>query len=297
MDSILAQSSIKTYNRAWVLFLEFAELFHVLQRGRLSLPVSVANLSLYVSFLDHKGLAPTTISTYTSAISFRHKLAGVPDPTSAFVIQKLLQATRFNKRAMDTRLPITEDLLEKLCSASKSTLVNAYKGQLFRTMMITAFWGFMRVGEITAPTNSPDQALQTSDLSFSSDGSKQQATIVLRKFKHHRGGDPVYVKMESYQHIVICPVRSLITYLQCKQSSVGPLFAFIDGCPVPRSWFSTQLDFAVRFCGLNSSRYKTHSFRIGAASSAAARGLSDAQIRLKGRWRSDAFKRYIRPIA
>ena len=44
-------------------------------------------------------------------------------------------------------------------------------------------------------------------------------------------------------------------------------------------------------------RYKAHGFRIGAASRAAASGLSDAQIRFLGRWSSDAFKVYIRPDA
>ncbi|KAK6195007.1 hypothetical protein SNE40_000528 [Patella caerulea] len=39
----------------------------------------------------------------------------------------------------------------------------------------------------------------------------------------------------------------------------------------------------------------THSFRIGGASLAAHNGLSDSQIRQLGRWRSDAFRKYIRP--
>ena len=35
---------------------------------------------------------------------------------------------------------------------------------------------------------------------------------------------------------------------------------------------------ALTFCDLNTSWYQTHSFRIGAASWAAARGFSDSQI-------------------
>ena len=48
------------------------------------------------------------------------------------------------------------------------------------------------------------------------------------------------------------------------------------------------------FCGLDTARYKSHSFRIGAAFDAALRGFSDAQIRLMVRWRSDAFRQNIR---
>lgn len=73
----------------------------------------------------------------------------------------------------------------------------------------------------------------------------------------------------------------------------GPLF--IDcGKPITRNIFVEKLSWAVKSCGLDSSRYKGHSFRIGAASYAADRGLSDSQIRTLGRWQSNAFTKYIR---
>ena len=68
----------------------------------------------------------------------------------------------------------------------------------------------------------------------------------------------------------------------------------MDGLPVSPSNFSQRLSAAVQLCGLAPSRYKGHSFRIGAASHAADRGWSDAQIRALGRWKSNAFQRYIR---
>jgi hypothetical protein len=39
---------------------------------------------------------------------------------------------------------------------------------------------------------------------------------------------------------------------------------------------------------------KGHSFRIGAATAAAIQGASDEDIQRMGRWKSQAFKRYIR---
>ncbi|KAI0820425.1 hypothetical protein BC628DRAFT_1276145, partial [Trametes gibbosa] len=45
--------------------------------------------------------------------------------------------------------------------------------------------------------------------------------------------------------------------------------------------------------GLDSSKYSGHSFRRGAATSAAAVGYADHEIQLLGRWRSDAYKLYI----
>ena len=63
------------------------------------------------------------------------------------------------------------------------------------------------------------------------------------------------------------------------------MFITVDGLPV---------SMAIQLCGLAPSRYKGHSFRIGTASHAVDRGLSDAQIHALGRWKSNAFQRYIR---
>ncbi len=60
------------------------------------------------------------------------------------------------------------------------------------------------------------------------------------------------------------------------------------------SKFLQQLSLVFRSCGLDSSKYKSHSFCIGAATFAADCGFSDTQIRLMGRWKSDASRKYIR---
>ena len=58
--------------------------------------------------------------------------------------------------------------------------------------------------------------------------------------------------------------------------------------------FNPELSRCLTFCGLDTKKYKGHSFRIGAASHAADKGFSDAQVRTLGRWKSGAFKSYIR---
>ncbi len=66
------------------------------------------------------------------------------------------------------------------------------------------------------------------------------------------------------------------------------------GTPVAREAFAVQLSETIRLWGLNPDRYKGHSFRIGAASHAAGRGMSDSQIRIMGRWKTNAFQKFIR---
>ena len=89
--------------------------------------------------------------------------------------------------------------------------------------------------------------------------------------------------------VLFGPVKILFYFLVARGDSQGAIFIQDDGSPVSRSWFSTQLSSAIKLCGLNPSVYKGHSFRIGAASHAAERGTSDAQIRILGRLKSNNF--------
>ena len=70
------------------------------------------------------------------------------------------------------------------------------------------------------------------------------------------------------------------------------LFAHIPGSPMLRREFDSSLRSLLpgSTCGLSSRPFKWHGVRIRAATSAALRGESDAQIRLAGRWASDAAR-------
>ena len=74
----------------------------------------------------------------------------------------------------------------------------------------------------------------------------------------------------------------------------GPLFLFEDGRPLTRARFADEVRRALSFAGIDQSQYCTHSFRIGAATTAAAKGIEDSIIKTLGRWESAAYLQYVR---
>ncbi|KZP10731.1 hypothetical protein FIBSPDRAFT_962818 [Athelia psychrophila] len=91
-----------------------------------------------------------------------------------------------------------------------------------------------------------------------------------------------------------CPVAALKFYFRqyCRDGET-PLFEDVDGTVLYRGHFIAAVRTVLLAAGFNPSVYAGHSFRRGAASSAAAAGFSDYEIQLLGRWRSDAYKLYI----
>ena len=63
---------------------------------------------------------------------------------------------------------------------------------------------------------------------------------------------------------------------------------------ITRFQFLAILRSAMKFIGLSLDDNNTHSFRIGAATTAAMLGKNDNEIKSMGRWKSDSFKKYIR---
>ena len=164
---------------------------------------------------------------------------------------------------------------------------------MFKAMCAMAFFAFLRIGEITAARQSPD-TLRLSQVDKLSDesGAVVSLKVTFCNFKHNYNQRPITIVIN--RHLGVCLVEALLAYISLRGTDEGPLFRTLDGAPVDRSAFSDLLSLTVRQCGLDPARYKGHSFRIGAASHAAEMGFSDSQIRLLSRWKSDAFKRYIR---
>ena len=67
-----------------------------------------------------------------------------------------------------------------------------------------------------------------------------------------------------------------------------------DGKMLTRQIFSTELHCILSKMKLDKGSYSTHSFRIGAATSAIEAGIAETQIKMLGRWQSNAYQGYVK---
>jgi len=218
LDSSLAKSSIISYKRAWNLFHQCAAQLRLPSVQVSQLPIATGYMATFVAYLSQLGYAPSSIITYASAIGYVHKLAGVHNPVSTFIIQKMLAGVSRLHPQVDARLPITTIILNIIVNCLPVIMSNSYHCHLIRSMLVVAFFGLLRVGEITS--SSADQAaIMLDQVQLTSN----QLIITITKFKHNASRQPMDIVMPA-QHNSICPVYAIFTYLQLRGNHPGPLF-------------------------------------------------------------------------
>lgn len=259
-------------------------------------PVPQNHIISYISFLSIEGWAPSTVNTHISALAFVHRINGWEDVTKSFLITKLKEGcNRLNPRA-DSRLPISPTLLEKLVKKLPSTCSSIYEVQLFKAAYLLAVFAFLRVSEFTSYKKHGDNSrvLAIDDLRVH--GQKSKDLLVRIRFsKTDQKGAVSEIKVESSSHPCLCPVKAMEGFLAIRPPFAGPLFVHFSGEPMTSFQFSHMLKKGITLLGLTPSSFSSHSFRIGAATSAALGGFTEGAIKEMGRWKSSAFQVYIRP--
>ena len=92
--------------------------------------------------------------------------------------------------------------------------------------------------------------------------------------------------------MAICPVSALLKYMETRSDVPGPFFMDLAGGTIIKPWFVRQIRDFLSGLGLPQDQYAGHSFRIGAATTAAQNGVADSIFKNFGRWQSAAFLQY-----
>ena len=203
------------------------------------------------------------------------------------------------KLPSDGRLPVTPPILQKLKAVweADSQTLQADTSMLWAACCL-AFFGFLRVGELTSPNETdydPRVHLNSSDISFDHPtyASPSMMSVQIKQSKTDPFRQGVSLTLgRTYKDL--CPVASMVAYLVKRGSKEGPLFQFHDGRHLTRQRLVDHVRSALQIAGIDPSKYNGHSFRIGAATTAASKGIEDCMIKTLGRWESTAYLRYVR---
>ena len=292
----LAPATKKTYKAAEKRYLQFCKDF-ALQ----ALPTSENLLCYFVACLGQQGLAHSTIKTYLSGVRQIQMAHGLQDPhiDQMARLRQVLKGVKIEAgnqgKPPRSRLPITPMILRKLKGVWLGIEHSADNLMLWAAST-TTFFTFCRSGEITVENErsyDPSCHLAYEDVAVDDATAPQALSIRLKcsKTDQERRGVRVVVGRTGND---LCPVTALLNYLAARGDKPGPLFRWMDGSPLSRTRFVAEVRKALSQANLPASSFAGHSFRIGAATTAASAGVEDSTIQTLGRWKSDSYLLYVR---
>ena len=292
----LAPATRRTYSAGTQSFTSFCS-----ASGIRVLPATEAALLLFISHLASKNISHATIKVYLAAIRHMHVIAGFHSSFERQLTPRLQLTLRGIKRtqAINTpqrcRLPITLRIMcgIKDCFSRQSS---SHSNIMLWAACCLAFFEFLRVSEFTVPchdTYDPGTHLSLDDISLDNRDNPRLIAVFIKQSKTDpfRKGVTLYLGATNHP---VCPVTGVLPYLAIRGSHPGPLFLTKEGQGLTRQSFSSLLDIVLTDLQLQPRDYNTHSFRIGAATTAAQADIPDRCIKMLGRWKSDAYQNYIR---
>ena len=216
-------------------------------------------------------------------------------PKLALVLRGIRSTLSKTRGAGRPRLPITPFILRKVRAVWSEEAKNPDYIMLWAASTL-CFFGFFRAGEITTPSDSsydPGNHLSLDDIAVDipEAPSMLQVHLKVSKTDPFRKGIDVYIGRTRDD---LCPVAAMMAYLAVRGKKIGPLFSFKDGRVLSRPRFVDCIRAALSKAGFDPQKYAGHSFRSGAATTAAQCGLNDATIKLLGRWQSCAYLLYVK---
>ncbi|XP_066478826.1 integrase/recombinase xerD homolog [Tiliqua scincoides] len=285
----LAPSTQRGYSRKVTEFAEFRQAAGL----PIQWPAPVEHLLFFLLHLQRSGRAVSSLPGFMSAIAFVSKAGGYPDFTQDFRVRRMLEGfARKTPPVRDQRRPITPELLGGIAGTFSTLCSSPCEVQLFRAALLTAFFGAFRPSEFLAKnkTDQSARALRRADLTWMPGG----VLINLRWSKTDQRGIGCSVTLKEVVGMPLCPVAALREYTAFSGEHSGALFQHEDGSPLTLFQFRAIFSRALGALGLQPREFGLHSLRIGAASAAAALGLSGEDIQNIGHWRSSTYRRYVR---
>lgn len=246
---------------------------------------------------EDQDVSAKTLAKYLYAIQAWHLYHDTPYPhISTGRVTVLLRACGRQDALMPRKPEKSAIMLEHLLALYHHWINGSPEETAALDCTLVAFWGMMRLAEVTYDRREGQPAWLNSILNrdvVQSTTSSNSITLIVRGAKTAKAGEAQTVLLNA-QPNVLCPVQAIRRRLVSMESPDNGLFSY-----KLRSRVNLTRSALVRLCarvwlahgwlGLSG-----HSFRVGGASFRAALGVPHQEIRNLGRWTSDCYKLYLR---
>ena len=263
-------------------------------------PASETTLRYYCVHA-YRTISHATILVYLAAIRHYHLEHGYCDPLlDSHLLAYLCKGIRRHQGDQRrVRLPLTPALLADIRQAlNQSGSVHTRDKPALWAAITLGFYGFLRGGEFTtchSHTYSPTHHLLRRDIKIASDHTHYTVVIKSSKTDPYRCTTKITVAATNTN---TCPVQAMRSFLRRTCHSYSqPLFTLSSGRYLTLAQLTATIRSLLQAAGLTphqAAQYSSHSLRIGAATAAAAAGLPSWLIQTAGRWKSEAYRSYIR---
>jgi len=281
-------STRATYTSAQRKFVEFIN-----SLGMVVLPATEYSILLFIAFLYLKGLKGSSIRVYLSGIRNLHIKFGYQNPLENSPRIKLAVRGALALSTPPNRMkPITYKILYKLieyCSRFENSL-------MLQTAMALAFFGCLRAAEFCIPDGScfdSDINLCVGDITFNYVAGYMVLYLKRSKTDMYNQGTKIYIGCSGTKACAYCLMHQYLS-MKPKLSNTDPLFTDKYGVPLKKSYFVNTIKLLLSLCGIDPQKYSGHSFRAGASTTGGNRGFKKWEIKMLGRWKSEAYACYLR---
>ncbi|XP_073537009.1 uncharacterized protein [Phyllobates terribilis] len=248
-------------------------------------------LLLLVGHCWEEGWSVPKINNFMAGLAFGFRIRGLPDVTKAILVRQALKGWRKGWKVRDCRGPISYGLLLTLGQLLTLVCKSPWEIRLFRLAFSLAFFRAFRLGELVSPSRFVSGGLSKEDVNLYLD----RIEVFLRCSKTDQFKKGCKVVLFAVAGSDMCPVRCVREFGLGSGGHKSPLLVHEDGSFLSRYQFLAVLQNCLEAGGILPKEFSGHSFRIGAATKAARRGMGDELVKKIGRWESIRFRSYIRP--
>lgn len=266
-------------------------------------------MALFIAFMIKKRFEKSTIKTYIAGIKYvLRNILHIDVDDNSFRFTALIKAARYKNNKVNIRMPIKLGLLNRILEETtniKRLRNQPYLVALYRAMFAAAYYGLLRVGEMTG-----QHAVTAKNVHVAKNKHKVQLRLWTSKtlkwgnWPHDIKIDGLHDCKKCYPEFKgksshdYCPVHILAQYNEMRETTTGDkrFFIFKSGISVSGHAFRRTLKEALTQVGLRDalSRYNGHSLRSGRACDLWKLGFSLADIRYIGRWKSNCVFKYLK---